>query len=181
MAFLDWFQSTRPRGARRERTLDVLTLPKFQSTRPRGARLQVGQLDDLRLAVSIHAPARGATQDLVVALVGLGVSIHAPARGATVLVVPGGGNGVVSIHAPARGATWRLCRCCWLRSGFNPRAREGRDAGWRGCSRLPACFNPRAREGRDLPVSGPHAVAQVSIHAPARGATLWAFLSLGLS
>jgi len=33
-----WFQSTRPRGARHQKTVDGLVLIAFQSTRPRGAR-----------------------------------------------------------------------------------------------------------------------------------------------
>ena len=55
------------------------------------------------------------------------VSIHAPVRGATgqigllTLTFP------VSIHAPVRGATKKPSRHAWRRSGFNPRAREGRD------------------------------------------------------
>ena len=57
-------------------------------------------------------------------------------------------------------------------AGFNPRAREGRDrrAGW--VVRSSDRFNPRAREGRDsastamLPPD-----ADVSIHAPVKGAT----------
>ncbi len=36
------------------------------------------------------------------------------------------------------------------------------------------CFNPRAREGRDLAEFGAAEVPLVSIHAPARGATLYA-------
>jgi len=35
------------------------------------------------------------------------------------------------------------------RSGFNPRAREGRDLGRAGGSVKSESFNPRAREGRD--------------------------------
>ena len=101
------------------------------------------------------------------------------------------------------------------KSGFNPRAREGRDATqasshqtlsqfqstrprgarhrvlvgdaishWfqstrpRGARPIlyclafgAACFNPRAREGRDLPYVKLNWPSQVSIHAPARGAT----------
>ena len=100
------------------------------------------------------------------------VSIHAPARGATVSsrsrkrtscsfqsTRPRGARPAlpcarrdgsrVSIHAPARGATPKLGLPSSWPIGFNPRAREGRD--WRcntptGTSR---CFNPRAREGRD--------------------------------
>ena len=39
--------------------------------------------------------------------------------------------------------------------GFNPRAREGRDAYPRGMGRGQGRFNPRAREGRDLEKSTP--------------------------
>ena len=57
-------------------------------------------------SVSIHAPARGATNFIV--HIGGGnhcVSIHAPARGATVAIDTILPTRVVSIHAPARGAT----------------------------------------------------------------------------
>ncbi len=101
------FQSTRPRGARheasyyRKRIRDCFN-PRarvgrdgsvqpishkegvFQSTRPRGARHVKVQHLLLLEAVSIHAPAWGATRSL-----GCGdrfaiVSIHAPAWGATI-------------------------------------------------------------------------------------------------
>ena len=42
---LTLFQSTRPRGARRETSSDLLIRARFQSTRPRGARLP---LDSMR-------------------------------------------------------------------------------------------------------------------------------------
>jgi len=54
---------------------------------------------------------------------------------------------------------------------FNPRARAGRD---RAAHRLQAKdqrFNPRARAGRDRAVPAGDPVDDVSIHAPARGAT----------
>ena len=85
----------------------------------------------------------------------------------------------VSIHAPAWGATIAkqggdLSRC------FNPRARVGRDL------RLPPCaaprfgFNPRARVGRDLyNITGKYDI-DVSIHAPAWGATLLLAYSLSV-
>ena len=37
---------------------------------------------------------------------------------------------------------------------------------------LMECFNPRAREGRDVAVGNSVWICQVSIHAPARGATV---------
>ena len=60
-------------------------------------------------------------------------------------------------------------------SGFNPRAREGRDSQAAGQDRRNDCFNPRAREGRDFHHRRWQRRVAVSIHAPARGATkiLW--------
>ena len=57
-------------------------------------------------AVSIHAPARGATAARWVDLLPRRVSIHAPARGATRRGHDGDHAETVSIHAPARGATF---------------------------------------------------------------------------
>ena len=59
----------------------------------------------ININVSIHAPAKGATDDEKLTTMMSDVSIHAPAKGAT-----GPGKGqinefVVSIHAPAKGAT----------------------------------------------------------------------------
>ena len=57
---------------------------------------------------------------------------------------------------------------------FNPRAREGRDCS--PCAMAPGAwigFNPRAREGRDSRrVRRQSRSEDVSIHAPARGATV---------
>ena len=102
-------------------------------------------------------------------------------------------EGVVSIHAPARGATFnkrllfvgqpfqftrprgaRLyrqlrrthCAC------FNSRAREGRDRRGVRLGKANGRFNSRAREGRDGIGSPTVFTKGVSIHAPARGATV---------
>ncbi len=121
------FQSTRPRGARHMSSLIASDPPRFQSTRPRGARRRFILLTDLTLAVSIHAPARGATADGSVKMRVPCVSIHAPARGATQGGEPDDTPSAVSIHAPARGATTIRRISFRRRRGFNPRAREGRD------------------------------------------------------
>ncbi len=60
--------------------------------------------------VSIHAPARGATEYKLDGPSGKGVSIHAPARGATSHAGRAFLPRDVSIHAPARGATLCLGR-----------------------------------------------------------------------
>ena len=143
----------------------------FQSTRPRGARHCGVEVRLGGVAVSIHAPAWGATSQLSPRVETRLVSIHAPAWGATHQRACQDGNVRVSIHAPAWGATgsdrpWTGCR-----GRFNPRARVGRD-GRRWARRCRSrCFNPRARVGRDHHVGELLDAARVSIHAPAWGAT----------
>ena len=147
------------------------------------------------IAVSIHAPARGATrtdgllclggssfnpraregrdiQDCRTSPMDLPVSIHAPARGATrVIDRPRSAFGV-SIHAPARGATsdgrCRVTGC----DRFNPRAREGRDLGQIVAQPTGAVFQSTRPRGARREMMGRFSLPQtVSIHAPARGAT----------
>ena len=145
--------------------------------------------------VSIHAPARGATGFVLASASCLAVSIHAPARGATKNAGRRERAIEVSIHAPARGATSVSGKEIEGEHGFNPRAREGRDCVKsqshltrskfqstrpRGARRIsimffpppPKSFNPRAREGRDAEHVERRMRFVVSIHAPARGATL---------
>ena len=80
-----------------------------------------------RGAVSIHAPARGATRPCG-AFQGTEKSFNPRAREGRdhTLRSPGKGAGV-SIHAPARGATTGARRTREQERRFNPRAREGRD------------------------------------------------------
>ena len=85
----------------------------------------------------------------------------------------------VSIHAPARGATSRRRGRPGAGSRFNPRAREGRDP--RLCHFGASLFvfqstRPRGARPWSLPpvVDGPH----VSIHAPARGATVKVYIRM---
>ena len=61
--------------------------------------------------------------------------------------------------------------CCTVRN-FNPRAREGRDQLAAPDAAQRSHFNPRAREGRDGFVESLMLLVAISIHAPARGATL---------
>ena len=56
---------------------------KFQSTLPRGERLAQYVIYYNHRNISIHAPARGATQKTLVRGIYADISIHAPARGAT--------------------------------------------------------------------------------------------------
>ncbi len=101
------------------------------------------------------------------------ISIHAPAKGATGR--RGGGTGMkcISIHAPAKGATPPYPKRPPCRCHFNPRSRKGSDLNI--CinpSYLSYNFNPRSRKGSDDIFTSQFAIATISIHAPAKGATL---------
>ena len=103
----------------------------FQSTRPRGARQGHRYLRDHPGAVSIHAPAWGATDPTGGVQLARHVSIHAPAWGAT---------GSRS-HLPQQS----------LRR-FNPRARVGRDAaGSGGMGSRRGFQSTRPRGARPIP------------------------------
>ncbi len=100
------------------------------------------------------------------------ISIHAPARGATLMLDINSGGNSISIHAPARGATVSLRHRQQMSSNFNPRSREGSDlAEQHGISGY-TDFNPRSREGSDDYGRYQDDLAYISIHAPARGATI---------
>ena len=78
----------------------------FQSTHPRGVRHIAEQMDNVRMQVSIHAPAWGATRESATKDLRTGWFQSTHPRGVR---HAGGGIGrdrfLVSIHAPAWGAT----------------------------------------------------------------------------
>ena len=149
-----------------------LAVCMFQSTRPRGARRDHVPTVTWPIDVSIHAPARGATdQSHDVMRRYADVSIHAPARGATV----------------ASAVSMASMRC------FNPRARAGRDRLDVPGSAAGTVFQSTRPRGARPHDDAAHAIVLmfqstrprgarhdrlrhvtqscVSIHAPARGAT----------
>ena len=77
------FQSTLPRGERHDSAADTVDNITFQSTLPRGERRWRRQWSGCIPHISIHAPARGATQPPKADNDKIRISIHAPARGAT--------------------------------------------------------------------------------------------------
>ena len=120
--------------------------------------------------ISIHAPARGATGLDSLNLKGPYISIHAPARGATVQFVIQYPDVMISIHAPARGATCFLA-IVDVTSLFQSTLPRGERRSRVTLDKLHLDFNPRSREGSD-PYHFPQSVTDtISIHAPARGAT----------
>ena len=56
---------------------------------------------------------------------------------------------------------------------FNPRSREGSDLSLSGIASRRKNFNPRSREGSDEQEFAESKSNQISIHAPAKGATIY--------
>src|SRR6185295_15459932 len=168
---------------------------RFQSTPPRGRRLLLRLQASARVVVSIHAPAREATiSSISLRLAPQGFNPRPRAGGDAGLTAArpssdsfnprprAGGDGA------ARGAS-APAGC------FNPRPRAGGDRFHSSVFTLTWSFNPRPRAGGDpmdldpsagerwfqstpprgrrpLPLQRLHAHPDVSIHAPAREATL---------
>ncbi len=122
---------------------------EFQSTRPRGARRGMCCGKYWRHTVSIHAPAWGATEVDRIFLVGRQFQSTRP-RGARPQIALVTANGLTFQSTRPRGA-----RLLGRTEAIGEAAR----------------FNPRARVGRDVAKRGIRAYTEVSIHAPAWGAT----------
>ncbi len=196
------FQSTRPRGARRRCTSTMDSGRLFQSTRPRGARpiledrrIQVLSFNprarvgrdykansDSSLAGGFNPRARVGRDCLLTASKIFGTLFQSTRpRGARPDELTGDTRyACVSIHAPAWGATQLACYCHGRHRRFNPRARVGRDPRKHQIIFASPGFNPRARVGRDRHLGILRVIQRdVSIHAPAWGATMAAARKAG--
>ena len=125
------FQSTLPRGERQRCFVNWIRKDRFQSTLPRGERLyQTGY--HIQAVHHFNPRSREGSDkrhpDLWNKLL---ISIHAPARGATQLVHTSSASYYISIHAPARGATSHITFVLSVYENFNPRSREGSDTSHR--------------------------------------------------
>ena len=170
------FQSTLPR---RERPSPANTSPPpelFQSTLPRRERLFPMSFVLLSQVFQSTLPRRERRSNPEYPLHALMISIHAPAKGATFRRVNGLSKTTISLHAPAKGATSAHPRNVFSWYYFNPRSREGSDYFMSGMFYPTDDFNPRSREGSDLYKQWNERVQQISIHAPAKGATQVGFL-----
>ena len=163
------FRSTRPHGARRAIGGELAVDNRFRSTRPHGARLR-DAAESHADAVSIHAPAWGATRRI--ANVGAAIAKFRSTRphGARPRASDRQREITVSIHAPAWGAT-RPMRIERPVSRFDPRARMGRDAALRCAIELMAVSIHAPAWGATSEACSSATAFRVSIHAPAWGAT----------
>ena len=79
----------------------------------------------------------------------------------------------ISIHAPAKGATQSRCVIFLKAKYFNPRSREGSDPFFRIIHKPFIRFQSTLpRRERPVPFCFKPAISSISIHAPAKGATL---------
>ena len=190
------FQSTRPHEGRDgEKALTRGIKEVSIHAPPRGARPRLGRERGSGMTVSIHAPPRGARRSLSrTARSTPGFNPRAPTRGATIGGGQFGHDVTVSIHAPPRGARPTGTSGATIPLLFqSTRPHEGRDPAARGARPDSGGFNPRAptrgatmdspsrhrlstfqstrpHEGRDQSAMEGAIYAEVSIHAPPRGA-----------
>ena len=123
---------------------------KFQSTLPRGERLFRLAVDGRIYPISIHAPARGATNTGSIFIISI-FHFNPRSREGSDRRKPAGVTGCkISIHAPARGATFLHMVVVFLLQIFQ--------------STLP-------RGERHALLRQVTSYVVISIHAPARGAT----------
>ena len=126
------FQSTHPHGVRHRRTpcqspasrfnprtrtgcdsassISGSKICTFQSTHPHGVRPRSTIIIPPKTSVSIHAPARGATELNHDGTGHLGFNPRTR-TGCDAITSSSAPVSSVSIHAPARGATYRRCVC----------------------------------------------------------------------
>ena len=126
-------------------------MDRFQSTPPRGGRPVCPLFATEPLAISIHAPARGATSIIRILF----------------------GEIILFQSTPPRGGRRSALRRCTISStDFNPRPREGGDVQLIEAADALLIFQSTPpRGGRLANVSKHRPVIVISIHAPARGAT----------
>jgi len=129
-----------------------------------------------RLNVSTHAPARGATPEPGTRGTRNPVSTHAPARGAT---LPPVARGLHHVFQPTHPHGVRRSIVVYYEckdKSFNPRTRTGCDFSLRSNDQTSSMFQPTHPHGvRHFQYWKEDLYRKVSTHAPARGATAWAF------
>ena len=121
------FQSTLPRRERLRPRVIMLENVEISIHAPaKGATELSGHISCLQ-TISIHAPAKGATELSGHISCLQTISIHAPAKGATITFRRIKMQNIISIHAPAKGATDEQSAQGSNPDYFNPRSREGSD------------------------------------------------------
>ena len=188
------FQSTHPRRVRHHAPLNHHLIANYFNPRTReGCDPTIGPLTG-KLHISIHAPAKGATQTCKSNQKRCMISIHAPAKGATgsdcnqefvtCISIHAPAKGAtrfelvldyckkISIHAPAKGATKDLLELQKLIQISIHAPAKGATVCCDNCIRSLIQFqSTHPRRVRRLFLHSILNVLSISIHAPAKGAT----------
>ena len=102
----------------------------------------------------------------------MAISIHAPTRGATITIFANFIFHIISIHAPTRGATGGVLYVNCVTRYFNPRSHKGSDHKLRTkFFSMPISIHAPTR-GATLVADAVNQAVSISIHAPTRGATI---------
>ena len=194
------FQSTLPR---RERPLLLILLKDGEHFNPRSHEGSDQEPHNIYFqpCISIHAPTKGATVPIAYHFLFIYVfQSTLPRRERPISAIfemsfdsfqstlpreerhyrlcnrPYGSK--ISIHAPARGATAEAIRIRGSGQYFNPRSRERSDKSFHFMLFVLCNFNPRSRERSDQSCIKCLKSLAISIHAPARGATIIIMLAI---
>ena len=152
----------------------IFRMAGLQSTLPRGERPRgLEHLVAVERA-SIHAPARGATRYSHALLHYNGCFNPRSRAGSDSTWRRSSRRCPASIHAPARGATTRRATAGNEERLQSTLPRGERLPGVNPCHTLPGLQSTLPRGERPFDCGPSVVVSGASIHAPARGATLWA-------
>jgi len=167
------FQSTPPRRGRQLHSGPLVGRHARFNPRPREGGDPELQAMSMIILVSIHAPAKGATTKPEASFPRYSLFQSTPPRrgrrAGRWRVLP---ESQVSIHAPAKGATRRHRIDQREQPRFNPRPREGGDERALATGQSYNMFQSTPpRRGRRPALQPVRSTGDVSIHAPAKGAT----------
>ena len=144
------FQSTLPRRERLAKLRNPSIFSRFQSTLSRRERRKSAAVRPAESQISIHAPAKGAT--IEPRILTFAVRYFNPRS--------------------REGSDMYKASIMLSERHFNPRSREGSDDEHPRICKRTDDFNPRSREGSDVKIAGWKVRQDISIHAPAKGATV---------
>ena len=112
----------------------------------------------------------------------MAISIHAPTKGATIALIMDSPSRSISIHAPTKGATLYRMAWCPTSANFNPRSHEGSDNGSSVLSyQLKRFQSTLPRRERPVLIGKFNNIQRISIHAPTKGATRFINASFNIS
>ena len=143
----------------------------FQSTFPRGERRE--NVPDLSSSgmISIHVPSWGTTALLPASPLSWTISIHVPSWGTTHQFRLHIKLSEISIHVPSWGTTSLASQNTTTDSNFNPRSLVGNDLRQQLKFQVISDFNPRSLVGNDDPHGAYRIWRSISIHVPSWGTT----------